>query len=72
MSQYVLEWSKKQNAFHIQPVEKTLASNQQKFIEDGQINDYHVLFVGEKQTCETMAENWRERLTMRSRQFAMA
>lgn len=65
MSQWVLEWSKNQNAFHVQPVSDTLALNQQKFMENAKINDYHVLFVGEKQACDAMADNWRERLEQR-------
>lgn len=66
MSQWVLEWSKNQNCFHIHPVERTLALNQQKFINDEPINDYHVIFIGEKDVCHTMADNWRRRLIDRS------
>ena len=65
MSQYVLEWSRKQNQFHIQPLEHTLSANQTKFILDDPINDYHIIFIGSKDSCSTMADNWRSRLVDR-------
>lgn len=68
--QYVLEWSKKQNAFHIQPLISSLANNQAAFIEDKPTTDYIVLMVGEKEACHTMADNHRYKIKSREKLFA--
>lgn len=61
MSQHVLEWSRKSNGFHIQPVETLLARNQGCFIEN-RSHDYIVLMVGSHEVCCAMADNHRDRL----------
>jgi len=63
---WVLEWSQKTNNFHIQKLKYTLANNQLGFMENRPLNDYHVLFVGEKEACHQMAENQRSKLKDRS------
>ncbi|MFA5900472.1 MAG: hypothetical protein WC829_15340 [Hyphomicrobium sp.] len=68
MSSYVLEWSRKSNGFHIQPLESTLAGNQKCFMENTS-HDYIVLMVGEKDVCERMADNWRSRLASREQRL---
>jgi len=65
MKTYVLEWSKKSNNFHIQPLETTLANNQKLFVDENS-HDWIVLFVGERKACSQMADNWRERLIKRA------
>lgn len=62
--QWVLEWSGKQNSFHIQPLEKALAVNQIRFI-NGTSSDWVVLMVGLKETCHSMADTHRDRLIQR-------
>lgn len=62
--QYVLEWSRKSNGFHIQPIENSLAGNQQCFLNNTS-HDYIVLMIGTLEVVATMAENWRERLKSR-------
>lgn len=64
MSKFVLEWSRKSNGFHIQPVETMLAGNQKLFLLE-RSHDYIVLMIGEKEACHQMADNWRPRLTER-------
>lgn len=64
MSQYVLEWSKKQNSFHIQPIENTLAKNQECFVGDTS-HDYIVLMIGSHDVITQMAEHHRDRLKER-------
>ena len=64
MSQYVLEWSKKTNNFHIQPIETTLAKNQECFLKDT-THDYIVLMVGTWDVVTAMADNHRQRLADR-------
>ena len=61
---WTLEWSAKQNAFHIQPIVRTLASNQERFL-DNKPGDYLVLMVGSKETCQDMADNQRQKLESR-------
>lgn len=65
-NQYVLEWSKPQNSFHIQPLEQLLARNQQYFTAN-RTNPYITLMVGEKDACHRMADSWRERLVQRQK-----
>lgn len=67
--QYVLEWSKKANCFHIQPIENTLASNQKCFIEE-RSHDYLILMVGNHDAVCDMADSWRDRLIDRIKQAA--
>ena len=65
MSQYVLEWSKKSNTFHVQPIETTLAKNQQHFLNDTS-HDWIVLMVGNHDVITNMAEHHRDRLKERA------
>ena len=64
MKNYVLEWSKKGNQFHIQPIETTLAKNQERFMANNS-HDWMVIFIGERDACSRMADNWRGRLVDR-------
>jgi hypothetical protein len=64
MSNYVLEWSRKSNSFHIQPLENTLAGNQKCFMNNTS-HDYIVLMVGDQDECDRMADSWRSRLQSR-------
>ena len=70
-NQYVLEWSKGQNCFHIQRLTDALASNQKRFI-DNKSHDWLVLMVGEKEACHAMADNHRPRLYERIERVSMA
>lgn len=64
--QYVLEWSKKSNGFHIQPLEHTLGKNQERFLDDTS-HDWMVLMIGSNETCQAMADNHRHRLYERTK-----
>lgn len=61
-TKYVLEWSKKTNNFHIQPLSNLLAHNQTAFLHDKSTPDYIVLMVGEKDSVHEMADHWRNRI----------
>jgi len=65
-NQWVLEWSQKQNAFHIQPLSASLARSQEMFLEN-KTHQYITLMVGEKNICEKMADDHRHRLDERSK-----
>lgn len=69
MSQYVLEWSKKSNSLHVQPIETTLAKNHGCFLSDTS-HDWIVLMVGSFDVITQMAEHHRERLIDRSEKAA--
>lgn len=69
MHQYVLEWSKKSNKFHIQQIETTLAKNQECFMDDTS-HDWIVLMVGSYDVITNMADHHRERLIERSEKAA--
>lgn len=66
MSKYVLEWSKKSNSFHVQPIEATLSKNQEYFLKDAS-HDWIVLMVGSFDAITSMADNHRERLIEREK-----
>jgi hypothetical protein len=61
---YVLEWSKKQNAFHIQETKVMIEKNLNNMIGDGS-NDYIVVFQGSREGCDTVASKLRSRLVDR-------
>jgi len=62
---YCLEWSKKQNCFHVQNLVESLAKNQESFMADTS-HDYIVLMVGTFKVCTEMADRHREVLIERS------
>jgi hypothetical protein len=64
MSQYVLEWSRKTNSFHVQPLSDALAFAQAAFLSNS-ANDYRIVMVGTQDVCLTMAENNRDKLRER-------
>lgn len=64
IEKFVLEWSRKSNGFHIQPIETLLARNQECFIGN-RSHDYIVLMVGTHEVCSAMADNHRNRLIER-------
>lgn len=64
MSQYVLEWSRKTNNFHVQPLADALASAQEAFLTNSP-NDYRIVMVGTQDVCLTMAQNNRDKLRER-------
>ena len=61
---WALEWSHKQNCFHIQRLEESFAITQDCFI----INRpplYSILMIGDKEVCHRMANSWRSRIRER-------
>jgi hypothetical protein len=64
--QYVLEWSRKTNNFHVQPLVHSLASAQRAFLKNSS-NDYHIIMVGTQDACLAMAENNLDKLNERKR-----
>ena len=63
---WALEWSQSQNAFHIQPLDKTLAFNRRLYVEGKRcLNDYRVIHVGMRAECEAMANSCRQTLRAR-------
>lgn len=66
MSQYVLEWSKKQNSLIIQPIEQAFARNQECFLANVEC-DYTLLMVGTHDVVMRMAEHHRDKLKERDK-----
>ena len=56
--QYALEWSKKQNAFHIHPLAEAMHAATTTFMIDGD-NDYRIIHVGPKEVCHQRADALR-------------
>lgn len=63
---YVLEWSQSQNALHIQPLDKSLRDARERFsVNNAAPNDYTILFLGEHEEVQQMAESIRPLLLSR-------
>lgn len=67
---WVLEWSKKQNCFHVQRADWTTTKNFTYFLQDKALNDYHVIFVGSRQDVEKTADKHRSILFERDHEQA--
>lgn len=67
-SQWVLLWSKKQNCFHIEPAQDLFSKNFAAMCRDKQINDYHPVFMGPRESCEKAANHHRPMLSDRELQ----
>jgi hypothetical protein len=61
---YVLEWSKSQNCFHVQHIKVTI-SNNRRLLVSNKTHDYIVLAVGSYDEVSTQAETWRGLLRSR-------
>lgn len=66
-SQCVLLWSKRQNAFHIQPASDLFEKNADAMKSDKTLNDYHPIYMGPKSLCEQAAEHSRAVLVEREK-----
>jgi hypothetical protein len=67
--QWVLLWSMKQNAIHIEPLEKMLSSNRLAYREN-RSSDYIPLYVGERAHVDAAAGFCHATLT--EREFGLA
>lgn len=60
---WVLEWSQRQNMFHVQPLSKTLSFNRSLYAHNRPTsNDYRVLLVGTRADCQATADAARHTL----------
>ena len=62
----VLEWSRKQNAFHIQPARYAVESNLNALL-DNDANDYIPIMIGSREDCDKVASIYRGRLIEREK-----
>lgn len=63
---WVLEWSQRANAFHIQKLEHTLSFNRKLYTENTKTsNDYRILHVGTHDECDAAAEAARSTIQTR-------
>ena len=67
---WVLEWSKKQNCFHVQRAEWLCTKNFNYFLQDEALNDYHVIFVGSREEVDKIADKHRAILFERDNEQA--
>lgn len=65
---YVLEWSKKQNVPHVQPLESTLSKNRQAYRENDAVNDFVPLAIGSLDEMLAAADGMKPTLIKRSQQ----
>jgi len=63
---YVLEWSQKQGATHVQPFEKTMSVNRLAYRENKPVSDYIPLAIGSRDDMLIASESMRQTLVKRS------
>jgi hypothetical protein len=63
--QWVLEWSKHSNNFHVQHLHESLAWAQMCFLENKQ-NLWSIIMVGSREVVDSMADSSRSKLRDRS------
>ena len=61
---YILEWSKKQNACHIDEINRSLERNLNNMIAN-EDNDYIPLHIGSREECEQVLNSYRRYLIER-------
>ena len=59
--QYVLLWSKSQNALHIETLSCLVEKNIKALGMNKSLTDYHVISVGSRKDCEHIADQVRPR-----------
>jgi hypothetical protein len=64
MSQYVLSWSKRQNALHVESLEVMLSSNRQAY-RDERACDYLPIHIGTQDECLAAADAIRPTMAAR-------
>jgi len=64
---YVLLWSQRQNALHVEPLERHLSLNRQAY-RDNTGGDYRLLFIGTREEVDQAADAIRN--TIRERSYA--
>lgn len=64
---WVVEWSKRQCAIHVQLLEYSLENARERFLRnEGPPNDYEALFVGKRDEADAFANVIRATVHMRS------
>jgi hypothetical protein len=66
---YTLEWSQRQQAFHIQPLHETVRKNRDAFVQNRR-TDYIVIHVGTQAECQLGADTLRSTAERRAREAA--
>ncbi len=66
--QWVLLWSQRQNALHIEPLEHMLKMNRQAY-RDNKGGDYRLMLIGARAEVDATADSLRS--TMAQREFDM-
>jgi hypothetical protein len=64
---WALLWSKRQNCLHIEPVDDWLSKNRTAYRDEGNLMDYHPIYIGDKETCHTTADSVRPTIIARDR-----
>ena len=64
IEQFVLAWSQRQNAFHVEPLAHHIASNRAA-LTDGRGGDYRLIAVGSREEVDRAADVLRPGITSR-------
>lgn len=67
---YALLWSKKQNCFHTEPIEDSAEIGMSGFLEDKDLNDYHLIAFGPRSEVWSKADELREVLKKRGKPWS--
>jgi len=63
---YALLWSKKQNCFHTEPLEDSAEIGMSGFLENKDLNDYHLIAFGPRSVVWAKADELRDVLKKRA------
>lgn len=63
--QWALLWSKRQNCFHIETVSGWLSKNRVAYRDNSTLNDYHPIYIGDKEMCHATADSVRSTIVAR-------
>lgn len=64
---FALLWSRRQNALHVEPLERTLSLNRTAYRDNQPINDYHPIYVGTQDECLKTADAVRSTIASREK-----
>jgi len=62
-----LLWSKQQNCFHIEPMDRLLRTNLRAFVNDSALSDYHLIASGTDEEVRQIADRLRPEINKRDK-----
>lgn len=67
---WVLEWSQRQNAFHIQRAQSAMETNLNSLLSNNK-TDYITVMIGSREKCDAVADKARHYIKEREKKHSM-